>query len=122
VAAIRHAGADAVMVGTILLRTDESGASAVHQAAIADPGRGDTVLTRAFTGRPARALANTFIEKYDAIAPIGYPAVHHLTSGRRRASAAAGNPELVNLWAGTGFRNASAEPAEAVLTRLAQEL
>jgi NAD(P)H-dependent flavin oxidoreductase YrpB (nitropropane dioxygenase family) len=56
VAAVMHAGADAAMVGTVLLRCDESGASAVHKAAIADPTRGDTVVTRAFTGRPARAL------------------------------------------------------------------
>jgi nitronate monooxygenase len=122
VAAILHAGADAVMVGTVLLRTDESGASAVHRAAIADSSRGQTVLTRAFTGRPARALPNRFIEKYGAIAPPGYPAVHHLTSGLRKAAAAAGDPEVVHLWAGTGYRNATAEPAQAVLTRLTQAI
>jgi nitronate monooxygenase len=120
VAAILHAGADAVMVGTVLLRTDESGASAVHQAAIAEASRGQTVLTRAFTGRPARALPSRFIDTYEAIAPAGYPAVHHLTSGLRKAAAAAGDPEMVNLWAGTGYRNATAEPAQAVLTRLSQ--
>jgi nitronate monooxygenase len=122
VAAILHAGADAVMVGTVLLRTDESGASAVHRAAIADSSRAQTVLTRAFTGRPARALPNRFIERYEAIAPAGYPAVHHLTSGLRRAAAAAGDPEVVHLWAGTGYRNATAEPAQAVLTRLSQAI
>jgi nitronate monooxygenase len=56
VAAVLQAGADAVAVGTALLRSDESGASAVHQAAIADSGRGPTVLTRAFTGRLASAV------------------------------------------------------------------
>jgi nitronate monooxygenase len=69
VAAVLHSGADAVMVGTVLLRSDESGASAVHKAAIADPSRGGTVDTRAFTGRPARALPNTFIREHDADAP-----------------------------------------------------
>jgi nitronate monooxygenase len=107
------------MVGTALLCSDESGASAVHQAAIADPGRGPTVLTRAFTGRPARALPNTFTRKYGEMAPLGYPAIHHLTSGLRRASAAAGNPELVNLWAGTGYRNATTGPAGTILAHLA---
>jgi nitronate monooxygenase len=119
VAAVLHGGADAVMVGTALLCSDESGASAVHQAAIADPGRGPTVLTRAFTGRPARALPNTFTRKYGEMAPLGYPAIHHLTSGLRRASAAAGNPELVNLWAGTGYRNATTGPAGTILAHLA---
>jgi NAD(P)H-dependent flavin oxidoreductase YrpB (nitropropane dioxygenase family) len=107
------------MVGTVLLRCDESAASAVHREAIADHRRGDTVVTRAFTGRPARALRNAFIDRYDADAPLGYPALHHLTSPLRRAAAAAGDPELVNLWAGTGFRDATAEPVATILSRLA---
>jgi NAD(P)H-dependent flavin oxidoreductase YrpB (nitropropane dioxygenase family) len=119
VAAALHGGADAVMVGTALLRSDESGASAVHKAALADPGRGPTVLTRAFTGRPARGLVNTFTRKYSELAPVGYPAIHHLTSGLRKAAAAAGNPELVHLWAGTGYRNAATGPAGTILTGLA---
>lgn len=117
-----RAGAGAVMVGTVLLRSGESGASAVHKAAIAGHGRGETVLTRAFTGRFARALPNAFTRKYSAIAPAGYPALHHLTSGLRKAAAAAGNAELVHLWAGTGYRDATAEPAEAILARLASAI
>jgi nitronate monooxygenase len=120
VAAALGAGADAVMVGTVLLRSEESGASAVHQAALVDPGRGPTILTRAFTGRPARALPNRFTGAYHAIAPAGYPALHHLTSELRKTAAAAGDPELVHLWAGTGHRQATPDPAAAILTRLAQ--
>ena len=112
-------GADAVMVGTVLLRSQESGASATHRAALADPARTRTVTTRAFTGRPARGLHNDFIARYEAIAPLGYPALHHLTSPIRRAAAAAGDPERVNLWAGTGFAAATEEPAAAILARLA---
>jgi nitronate monooxygenase len=119
VAAALHGGADAVLVGTALLRSDESGAAAVHKAALADPGRGPTVLTRAFTGRPARGLVNAFTRKYSELAPAGYPAIHHLTSGLRKAAAAAGNPELVHLWAGTGYRNAATGPAGTILTSLA---
>jgi nitronate monooxygenase len=91
----------------------------VHQAALADPGRGDPVLTRAFSGRPARGLPNRFISDFDSIAPLGYPAVHHLTSPLRKAAAAAGDPELVNLWAGTGYRQATTGPAAAILQTLA---
>ena len=122
VTAALHGGADAVMVGTALLRSDESGASAVHKAALADPGRGPTVLTRAFTGRPARGLVNAFTRRYSELAPVGYPAIHHLTSGLRKAAAAAGNPELVHLWAGTGYRNAATGPAGTILTHLASEV
>jgi nitronate monooxygenase len=114
-----HAGADAVAVGTVLLLADESGASATHKAAIADPARTETTVTRAFTGRPARGLRNTFIDTYEARAPFGYPAIHYLTSPLRKAAAAAGEPELVHLWAGTGFRHASKEPTAVILERLA---
>jgi nitronate monooxygenase len=119
VAAVLRAGAEAAMVGTVLLRSDESGASAAHKAALTDPARDGTIVTRAFTGRPARALRNRFTDRYDSEAPAGYPAVHHLTSPLRKAAAAAGEPELLHLWAGTGHRHATAEPVARVLTRLA---
>ncbi|HST84969.1 MAG TPA: nitronate monooxygenase [Kineosporiaceae bacterium] len=118
VAAVLSAGADAVLVGTALLRADESGTSAVHRSALA-AARGPTVLTRAFTGRPARALPNQFTERYSDHAPFGFPAIHHLTIGLRRAAAAAGDGERVHLWAGTGYRDAVDGPAGAILTELA---
>ncbi|RVW04268.1 nitronate monooxygenase [Rhodococcus xishaensis] len=119
VAEVVHAGAHAAMVGTALLRADESGASATHQAALADPARTETVITRAFTGRPARGLRNAFIDTYEEIAPLGYPSIHHLTGPLRKAAAAAGEPDLVHLWAGTGYRHASKEPTPQILARLA---
>jgi NAD(P)H-dependent flavin oxidoreductase YrpB (nitropropane dioxygenase family) len=113
------AGADAAMVGTALLRAAESGASATHRAALADPSRTETVVTRSFTGRPARGLRNTFIDRYESIAPLGYPAIHHLTSPLRKAAAAAGRADLVHLWAGTGYRHAADASTAQILTELA---
>jgi NAD(P)H-dependent flavin oxidoreductase YrpB (nitropropane dioxygenase family) len=121
VAAVIHSGAQAVMVGTALLRTSESGASAAHRAAVADRSS-ETVLTRAFTGRPARGIRNQFIDAYDTVAPSGYPAVHHLTSPIRKAAAAAGDPESVHLWAGTGYQQAATGQAADVLRTLAGSL
>ncbi len=115
-------GASAVAVGTVLLRTDESGASAVHKEALANAGPDQTVITRAFTGRPARGLRNGFIERHEASAPIGYPAIHHLTRPLRAAAAAAGQPDQVHLWAGTGYLQARTGPAAEVVTALAAEL
>jgi NAD(P)H-dependent flavin oxidoreductase YrpB (nitropropane dioxygenase family) len=122
VTATLRAGADAAVVGTLLLRTDESGAAAAHKAALTDPAFTETVLTRAFTGRPARGLRNHFTERYEAAAPAGYPAVHHLTAPLRRAAGAAGDTRLLHLWAGTGYREAKAETATRTLQRLAGRL
>lgn len=122
VATAVRSGAEAVSVGTVLLRSQEAGTSATHRAALVDPARTSTVVTHAFTGRPARALRNEFTDSYSDLAPYGYPALHHLTSPMRRAAAAAGDAERVNLWAGTGFRYATDEPAAQILARLASQL
>ncbi|WP_188550766.1 NAD(P)H-dependent flavin oxidoreductase [Sediminivirga luteola] len=119
--AVLDAGAEAVAVGTLLLRTDEAGTSPTHRAALAE-GTRETVLTRAFTGRPARALRNGFIDRHQDAAPVGYPAVHHLTRALRQAAGAAGDAERLHLWAGTGYRQARTGPAGEVIRWLAQDL
>jgi NAD(P)H-dependent flavin oxidoreductase YrpB (nitropropane dioxygenase family) len=111
-------GAAAAMIGTALLRTDESGASQLHKDALADPARARTVITRTFTGRPARGLLNGFIERNEAFAPVGYPAIHHLTRPMRAAATKAGDAERVHLWAGTGYRQARTGPAAEVVANL----
>jgi NAD(P)H-dependent flavin oxidoreductase YrpB (nitropropane dioxygenase family) len=115
------AGAAAVAVGTVLMLSPEAGTSATHRAALATGDR-PTVVTKAFTGRPARGLRNAFIDRYDDLAPFGYPALHHLTSPIRGAAAAAGDPELLHLWAGTGYRAATTDPAEVIMRQLTAQL
>lgn len=118
VAALLEAGALAVQVGTLLLRTHEAGTSAVHRQALADPRFTQTALTRAFTGRLARGLRNRFIDEFSESAPPAYPQVHHLTKPIRTAAAKAGQPDWVHLWAGTGWQSAREEPAAETLARL----
>lgn len=120
-AAVRRllaAGAQAVTVGTLLLRAEEAGTSPTHRLALADPAFDETVLTRVFTGRPARALRNGFIDRHQRNAPTAYPAVHHLTRALRQAAAKAGDAERLHLWAGTGYRQAVAAPAADIIRRL----
>ena len=112
--AVLRAGAAAAQLGTAFLRTDESGARQLHKDALADPHFTRTRLTRAFTGRQARALENEFVRDHPA-APEAYPAIHHLTAPLRAAAAAAGDAERLNLWAGTGWRQAQAGPVADVV-------
>ncbi|HLU70537.1 MAG TPA: nitronate monooxygenase [Nonomuraea sp.] len=112
------AGASAVQLGTAYLRTPESGAKPAHKDALADPRFTTTTLTRAFSGRYARGLRNRFIEDHDPTAPAAYPQVNRLTSPIRAAAAAAGDQDGMALWAGTGFQQATAEPAALVTERL----
>lgn len=118
VARLLAAGAEAVAVGTLLLLADEAGTSPTHRAALTDQGLDQTVLTRAFTGRPARALRTGFIDRHDHEAPIGYPAVHHLTRTLRQAAGRAGDVDALHLWAGTGWRNSPTGPVADIVAWL----
>jgi NAD(P)H-dependent flavin oxidoreductase YrpB (nitropropane dioxygenase family) len=122
VKALLRAGAEAVAVGTLLLRTDESGASQTHKDALANPAFIETTITHAFTGRPARGLRNGFIDRHEATAPYGYPAIHHLTRPMRQAAAKAGDADRLHLWAGTGFGAARVGSAADVVRKLAKGL
>lgn len=137
VRSVLRAGAVAAQLGTAFLRCPEAGTSATHRAALAQrvpppsdaaalvdedtdrgPGTG-TVVTRAFTGRPARALGNRFVRDHGATAPAAYPELHHLTRPLRAAASAAGDADALHLWAGTAWRAATEEPAAAVVRRCA---
>ncbi|MET4093317.1 nitronate monooxygenase [Arthrobacter sp. UYCu712] len=115
--AVLAAGAEAAQLGTALLRSDESGARQLHKDALASPHFTRTRLTHAFTGRKARALVNEFVRDHTD-APEVYPAVHHLTAPLRAAAAAAGDPERLNLWAGTGWQQAKPGPVADILAGL----
>lgn len=115
-------GAESVAIGTLLLRTNESGASAIHKNALTDPVFTETAITRTFTGRPARALRNGFMNRHESEAITAYPAVHHLTRELRRRAAATGDTDRLHMWAGAGYRAAAAGPAADVIARLAAEL
>jgi NAD(P)H-dependent flavin oxidoreductase YrpB (nitropropane dioxygenase family) len=114
VRAALEAGAEAVVVGTVLLLADEAGTNPAHRTGLSD-GRSGHVTTSAFSGRPAGALPNGFLTAYDGLGPLGYPALHHLTSPIRRAAAAQADPEHVNLWAGTAHARARQAPAAELL-------
>ena len=114
-AAAREAGAAAVQAGTAFLLCPEAGTHPVHRGAIARGG--ETAITRAFTGRRARGIVNRFMRDHRD-APSAYPQVHHLTAPLRAAARAAGDPDRVNLWAGTRFAEALNETATAVVERL----
>ncbi|MFV2173494.1 nitronate monooxygenase [Actinomadura sp. LOL_016] len=119
VADVLARGAAAAQLGTVFVRCAESGASAVHRAALADPRFTSTAVTRAFSGRPARGLVNRFLAAHTGDAPAAYPDVHHVTAPLRRAATAAGDPDVVNLWAGTSWRHAPDGPAAEIVRSLA---
>jgi nitronate monooxygenase len=113
-------GATAVALGTAFLACPEAGTAPVHVDAL---GRRDrTVVTRAFTGRSARALATTWTDLFTDAAPAAYPHVHHVTAPLRAHGKATGEAELVHLWAGSGHAEVRALPATELARLLVAEL
>jgi NAD(P)H-dependent flavin oxidoreductase YrpB (nitropropane dioxygenase family) len=115
-AAVLAAGASAGVLGTALLLAPEAGTSAVHRAAVASAG--DTRLTRAFTGRRARGVINEFMRVHDRRAPAAYPHLHYVTAPLRAAARAAGDPSLVNLWAGQAHTLTREAPAAEIVEQI----
>jgi nitronate monooxygenase len=113
-----EAGAAAVQCGTVFLLADEAGTRPAQRAAMVSGEFTETVVTRAFTGQPARGLRNRFIDTYGPAAPVGYPALHHLTAPIRAAAAEKGDAGALNLWAGTGFRHVTPGPVAELIGRL----
>lgn len=116
IAAVLTAGACAAQLGTALLRCPEAGTAEAHRAAL-EAGERTTVITRAFSGRPARGLRNRFLDQHTDHAPAAFPQVHHMTGPVR----AAGDPEAMSLWAGQTYPLATAEPAAELVARLDRE-
>jgi nitronate monooxygenase len=127
-AEVLAAGASSVALGTAFMATPEAGTAEVHRHELTnheppggEPGP-DTVVTRCFTGRSARALTTTWTERFSDAAPAAYPHVHHLTAPLRAHGKATGEAELVHLWAGTGHARVRAMPATDLARTLLAEL
>ena len=119
-----QAGATAAQLGTAFLACPESGASLAYKHAIITANRDHTVLTRAFSGRWARGLANEFIAAVDARADVilPYPAQNQLTRAMRLAAGQKGDAECLSLWAGQGVARVRQLAAGELVRVLAEEL
>jgi nitronate monooxygenase len=124
VAAALAAGASAAALGTAFLVSPESATSEAHKRAILAARSDTTVITRAFSGRPARGLSNEWINRVaareDAILP--YPLQNALTRPMRNAAGKQGEAGFLSLWAGTGVARARAMPAAELVRTLVAEL
>ncbi len=117
-------GATAAQLGTAFLTCPEAGTPEAYRRAILSARTDTTVITRAYSGRPARGLRNTFIEKLqgkeDSILP--FPLQNVLTRSMRSAAAKAGEAGFLSLWAGQGVTRARSLPAADLVKCLVAEL
>src|SRR5690606_23749540 len=122
VAAALAAGCQAVWMGTRFLATDEA---QVHQAAkarVLAATTVDTVVTRAYSGKPMRVLRNEFTDEWDAKPTLPFPLQLGATEGLARRGLEGGDVRRGAVQAGQGVGLVDrVEPAADLVRRLADE-
>lgn len=120
-AAAHLLGADGVAIGTAFLVAAESGAHPAVQGVILDADETSTVITDAYTGRPARGVRTPMLADLEAgeIAPFPLQFARHVEG--YRAAVAAGDRDRMVVLAGQATRLARAEPAADIVARVVRE-
>lgn len=96
-------GASAFQIGTGLLRTPEADVPTAWADALKNTLPEDTVISRAFTGKPGRTISNQFTDAAcNSInpAPAPFPIQRSLTAKMRSRAVAENNIATMQAWAG----------------------
>lgn len=117
-------GASAVQMGTAFLVSPESGANPAYKAAVLASKDAQTVITRVFSGRPARGLANRFAREMADLANElpPFPVLNAMTRDIRQAAAKQGRAEYLSLWAGQASALATARPAGDIVREIMEQV
>ncbi len=81
----------------------------------------ETRITEKFSGRAARGIANRFMREMRDAPALAFPAQNYVTAALRAASAKAGKPDFVSMWAGQAAALARPLPAAELVARLEAE-
>ena len=103
IAAALLLGASAAQIGTAFLRCPEAKISSAWADAIGQTLPEETIITRAFSGRPGRSVATAYARAAaDPAAPdpAPYPIQRGLTQAMRDAALKENNIDCIQAWAG----------------------
>jgi nitronate monooxygenase len=122
IAKMLAAGAAAAQLGTAFLVCPESGAPAAYKQALMAVQGDLTVITRVYSGRPARGLRNTFIDMAEGVPVLPFRQQNDLTRPMRNESGKQGLPDYISLWAGRGVARIRQMPAAKLVETLVAEI
>src|SRR5512140_733609 len=114
-------GASAASLGTAFLRCPAAGTSPPYRAALRDARDDATTVTRAFSGRVARGLANRFTREMAGAPLAPYFVQNSLTREIRTAAARNGDAGLLSLWAGQAAALGRELPARELTAQILRE-
>ena len=104
IAAALALGADAAQLGTAFLLSPEAGTSEPYRHAVAAAAETDTMLTSAFSGKPARGIRNRMASELAGTELPPYPLTNAITRDLRRRAAEAGLSDYPHCGPGREYR------------------
>ena len=122
IAAAFALGASGVQMGTAFLACPEATVPPLYRAQLQAATDEITELTRAFTGRPARAMRNRFVTEMADTAPLDFPLQASLTAPLSRLPDDVARAAFMPFWAGQAAPLLlSSLPARQLVEKLAAE-
>lgn len=115
-------GAQAVQMGTAFLCCDESGTPPSYRNYLMHKQERSTTLTKAFSGRLARGLENTFTRTMQGKTTLPFPIQNILTGPLRQWAAAQNDAEYQSLWAGTAYAQVRSMTTKDLMQQLRDEI
>ena len=113
-------GAAGAQIGTAFLGCPEAGIDPLYREALRGARAEGTTITRAFSGRPARALRNRLTGEA-GIDPLAYPAQLSMTVPLGMAAAEQGSTDFLAMWAGQAAPLARELPAAELVEKIVGE-
>ncbi|MCM3612183.1 nitronate monooxygenase [Planococcus sp. MERTA32b] len=123
-AAVLALGADAAQIGTRFLLAAEAGTHPAYQQKVIDANEEQTIITKSFSGRPARAIKNRLLAEFEETGtrPLPFPSHNTVTRDIRTAAAEQGNSDFLSLWAGQSLRLINSKsPAAEMIREIMEE-
>ncbi len=115
-------GAQAAQMGSAFLCCDESGTPPSYRHYLLHKQDRPTTLTKAFSGRFARGLENSFTRTMQDQTTLPFPIQNTLTGPLRQWAVAQNDAEYQSLWAGTAYAQVRSMPTQDLMQQLRDEV
>lgn len=114
-------GASGAQLGTAFLGCPEAPVMPLYRSQLRSAADDGTELTRAFTGRPARALRNRFITEMADVEALDFPLQASVVGPLWRVPSDEGRAAFMPFWAGQAASLMRELPADQLVAKLVAE-
>ncbi|HUU73605.1 MAG TPA: nitronate monooxygenase [Burkholderiales bacterium] len=113
-------GASAVQMGTAFLGCPEMSVLEAWRTSLKNAAAEDTLVTKAVSGRPARAIRNRYIEEVEGLQEtlLPYPAQYSVSRDLRKSAAERNDSGFMSMWAGQGVGLMRDQPVDVLMREL----